>query len=51
MTLKTPIINIMAKAAYKAGNILINPNLYTVWFKIILEQFSDYINKYEGYSK
>ena len=55
---ETPKINIdevsdwrWSNIEYIKNDILINPNLYTVWFKIILEQFSDYINKYEGYSK
>ena len=55
---ETPKINIdevsdwrWSNIEYIKNDILINPSLYTVWFKIILEQFSDYINKYEGYSK
>ena len=33
------------------NDILMNPNIYTVWFTIIFNHFNKYIDNYEGYSK
>jgi isopentenyl-diphosphate delta-isomerase len=53
-----PKINIHEVSEWRWSNIefvkndiLMNPTLYTVWFKIILDQFINYINKDESYSK
>lgn len=54
----SPNINLVEVSAWKwldiksiENDIIVNPNLYTTWFKIIFDRFSDYIKKNESYSK
>ena len=55
---ESPIININEVCEWKwldiesiKNDILINPNHYTVWFKIIFDQFSKHLHNYESNSK